>query len=79
MSDRGTANQDLFQIWLASSRTFFAAEPTTGPPMTDALKERCEGLSDGHRTADLVAAGEGAPITGCRAMGDLVVAKLEAR
>ncbi len=39
MSDRGTADQDLFQIWLASSRTFFAAEP-----MTDSLKERCEGL-----------------------------------
>ncbi len=43
MSDRGTADQDLFQIWLASSRTFFAAEPMTAP-MTDSLKEKCEGL-----------------------------------
>ncbi len=39
MSDRGTADQDLFQIWLASSRTLFADQP-----MTDSLKERCEGL-----------------------------------
>jgi 3-isopropylmalate dehydrogenase len=45
-----------------------------------AVREAVAGvLSDGHRTADLVAGGEGAPITGCRAMGDLVVAKLEAR
>ena len=49
MSDRGTADQDLFQIWLASSRTFFAAEPMTGEPMpgqpmTAALKERCDEL-----------------------------------
>ena len=29
MSDRGTAGQDLFQIWLASSRSLFAAEPMT--------------------------------------------------
>jgi hypothetical protein len=43
MSDRGTAGQDLFQIWLASSRTFFGAEPMTAP-MTDSLKEKCEGL-----------------------------------
>ncbi|MHA1527955.1 MAG: poly(R)-hydroxyalkanoic acid synthase subunit PhaE [Alphaproteobacteria bacterium] len=39
MADRGTAGQDLFQIWLASSRTLFAAEP-----MPDSLKERCEAL-----------------------------------
>ncbi len=39
MADRGTAGQDLFQIWLASSRSLFAAEP-----MTASLKERCEGL-----------------------------------
>ena len=49
MSDCGTADQDLFQIWLASSRTFFAAEPMTGEPMpgqpmTAALKERCDEL-----------------------------------
>ncbi len=44
MSDRGTADQDLFQTWLASSRAFFAAEPMTGQPMSAALKERCEGL-----------------------------------
>ncbi len=44
MSDRGTADQDPFQIWLASSRTFFAAEPVPGQPMTDSLKEQCEGL-----------------------------------
>ena len=49
MSDRGAADQDLFQIWLASSRTFFAAEPMTGEPMpgqpmTAALKERCDEL-----------------------------------
>jgi hypothetical protein len=43
MSDRGMADQDLFQIWLASSRAFFAAEPMTAP-MPDSLKERCEGL-----------------------------------
>ena len=43
MSDRGTADQDLFQIWLASSRTFFATESMTAP-MPDALKEQCEGL-----------------------------------
>ena len=39
MSDRGTAGPDPFQIWLASSRTLFAAEP-----MPAALKERCEEL-----------------------------------
>jgi hypothetical protein len=39
MSDRGTAGQDPFQIWLASSRTLFADQS-----MTDSLKERCEGL-----------------------------------
>jgi len=39
MSDRGTAGRDPFQIWLASSRTLFADQP-----MTDSLKERCEGL-----------------------------------
>jgi len=33
MSDRGTADQDLFQIWLASSRKFFAADPMN-PPMS---------------------------------------------
>ena len=50
------------------------------PEAAQAVREAVAGvLSDGHRTADLVAAGEGAPITGCRAMGDLVVAKLEAR
>ena len=43
MSDRGTADQDLFQIWLASSRTFFTTESMTAP-MPDALKEQCEGL-----------------------------------
>jgi hypothetical protein len=43
MSDRGTADQDLFQIWLASSRTFFAAD-SMNPPMADSLKQKCEGL-----------------------------------
>ncbi len=43
MSDRGTADQNLFQAWLASSRAFFATEPMTAP-MPDALKEQCEGL-----------------------------------
>jgi len=43
MSDRETADQDLFQIWLASSRTFFASKPMTAP-MPDALKQQCEGL-----------------------------------
>jgi hypothetical protein len=43
MSDRGTADQDLFQIWLASSRTFFAAD-SMSPPMPDSLKQKCEGL-----------------------------------
>jgi len=50
------------------------------PEAAQAVREAVAGvLSAGHRTADLVAAGEGTPITGCRAMGDLVVAKLEAR
>jgi 3-isopropylmalate dehydrogenase len=50
------------------------------PEAASAVREAVAGvLSDGHRTADLVAEGEGAPVTGCRAMGDLVVAKLEAR
>ena len=49
------------------------------PEAAQAVREAVAGvLSAGHRTADLVAAGEGTPITGCRAMGDLVVAKLEA-
>ena len=39
MSERETAGRDLFEIWLASSRTLFADQP-----MTDSLKERCEGL-----------------------------------
>ena len=50
------------------------------PEAAQAVREAVAGvLSAVHRTADLVAAGEGTPITGCRAMGDLVVAKLEAR
>ena len=50
------------------------------PEAAQTVREAVAGvLSAGHRTADLVAAGEGTPITGCRAMGDLVVAKLEAR
>jgi len=50
------------------------------PEAARAVREAVAGvLSDGHRTADLVAAGEGVPTTGCRAMGDLVVAKLETR
>jgi hypothetical protein len=44
MSDRGTADPDLFQIWLASSRTFFADQPMPDQPMPALLKERCEGL-----------------------------------
>ncbi len=43
MSDRSTADQDLFQIWLNSSQTFFAAE-STDLPMTAPLKEKCAGL-----------------------------------
>ena len=43
MSDRSTADQDLFQIWLNSSQTFFAAEPADAP-MTAPLKEKCAGL-----------------------------------
>ena len=39
MADRGTADQDLFQIWLTSSRAFLATEQ-----MTVSLQERCEGL-----------------------------------
>jgi len=35
-------------------------------------------LDDGHRTGDLLLAGEKREITGCRAMGDFVIAKLEA-
>jgi 3-isopropylmalate dehydrogenase len=50
------------------------------PEAAQAVREAVAGvLSAGHRTLDLVVAGEGTPITGCRAMGDLVVAKLEAR
>ena len=44
MSDRGTADQDLFQIWLASSRDFFTADPMNAPQMTASLKQKCEGL-----------------------------------
>jgi hypothetical protein len=48
MSDRGTADQDLFQIWLASSRDFFtadySADPMNAAPMTESLKQKCEGL-----------------------------------
>src|SRR5690606_41371932 len=33
-------------------------------------------LAAGHRTADLLQPGEQRPTTGCRAMGDLVVAQL---
>ncbi len=62
MSDRGTAGQDLFQIWLASSRTLFAAEPMTGQPMTDSLKERCEGLfAAWSRFAQVCAEASGGP------------------
>jgi 3-isopropylmalate dehydrogenase len=35
-------------------------------------------LADGHRTADLLLPGEQRPTIGCRAMGDLVVARLGA-
>ena len=43
MSDRGTADQELFQIWLANSRAFFAAE-SAETPMSDSLKQKCEEL-----------------------------------
>jgi 3-isopropylmalate dehydrogenase len=36
-------------------------------------------LADGHRTADLRLPGEAGPSLGCRAMGDLVVGRLEKR
>jgi 3-isopropylmalate dehydrogenase len=35
-------------------------------------------LAAGHRSADLVLPGEDRPVVGCRAMGDLVLAQLEA-
>ena len=48
MSDRGTANQDPFRIWLASSRAFFASQSTNAPPqtaqMTEPLQQKCEEL-----------------------------------
>jgi hypothetical protein len=43
MADRGTANQDLFQDWLASSRAFFAGD-STDAPMAEPLKQKCEEL-----------------------------------
>ena len=43
MSDRGTADQDLFQIWLANSRKFFAAD-ASDTPMSDSLRQKCAGL-----------------------------------
>ena len=43
MSDRGTADQDPFQIWLATSQAFFAAQPPHAQ-MTESLAEKCEGL-----------------------------------
>ncbi|HEY5598704.1 MAG TPA: poly(R)-hydroxyalkanoic acid synthase subunit PhaE [Kiloniellales bacterium] len=43
MADREAADQDLFRIWLESSRSFFAAG-SAEPPMPDSLKEKCEGL-----------------------------------
>ncbi|HUS55063.1 MAG TPA: poly(R)-hydroxyalkanoic acid synthase subunit PhaE [Thermohalobaculum sp.] len=43
MSDRGTADQDLFQIWLASSRAFFAADPSNSL-IAESLKEKCAAL-----------------------------------
>jgi hypothetical protein len=43
MSDRGTADQDLFQIWLASSREFFAADDS-GQSVPESLKQKCEDL-----------------------------------
>ncbi len=45
MADRGTADQDLFQIWLASSRAFFATDSVESL-MADSLKQKCEGLFD---------------------------------
>jgi hypothetical protein len=44
MSDRGAADQDLFQIWLAGSRAFFSADSMNAAPMADSLKQKCEGL-----------------------------------
>ena len=48
MSGRGTADQDPFQIWLASSRAFFAAQPqnvsSMNAQMSESLKQKCEGL-----------------------------------
>ena len=35
-------------------------------------------LEDGHRTGDIVLAGEDRPIVGCTAMADLVLEKLAA-
>jgi hypothetical protein len=43
MSDRGTADQDLFQPWLANSRAFFNAGPMP-ESMTGPMKEKCEAL-----------------------------------
>jgi hypothetical protein len=43
MSDRGTADQDIFQIWLSSSRRFLDAE-FGADPMTEALREKFAGL-----------------------------------
>ena len=57
MSDRGTAGQDPFQTWLASSRTLFADQP-----MPDSMKERCEGLfAAWNRLAQVCAGASGGP------------------
>jgi hypothetical protein len=43
MSDSGTADKGLFNIWLESSRTFFDADSSIAP-MSESLKEKCAGL-----------------------------------
>jgi poly[(R)-3-hydroxyalkanoate] polymerase subunit PhaE len=43
MSDRGAADQDLFQIWLSSSRRFLDAGLGSGS-MTGDLRDKCAGL-----------------------------------
>jgi 3-isopropylmalate dehydrogenase len=48
------------------------------PAAAEAVRDAVSAvLAEGHRTADLIAPGDPAPVTGCRAMGDRVLAKLE--
>ncbi len=61
MTDREAADRDLFEIWLASSRSLFATESMT-EPMSASMKERCEGLfAAWSRFAQVSAEASGGP------------------